>query len=62
MGVAASAEWVPPELDQAIDEIVSAVRDGDEVRVRARLERFARRANIDAVFMLRQRLHQDLRE
>ncbi|MEU9996472.1 hypothetical protein [Streptomyces sp. NPDC050848] len=50
------------ELCQVMDAIVSAVRDGDNGRVEMLLDRFARIADAGAVFILRQRLRQDLQE
>ncbi|MFD9034454.1 hypothetical protein ACFVZW_25450 [Streptomyces sp. NPDC059567] len=52
----------PLELRQVIEAIVSAVRDGDNARVEVLLDHFARVADAGAMFTLRQRLHQDLRE
>ncbi|MFH8739194.1 hypothetical protein [Streptomyces sp. NPDC017964] len=43
-----------------MDEIVSAVRDGDDALLEALLERFAGLADARAVFILRLRFHQDL--
>lgn len=51
---------MPSELCQERDEIVSAVREGDDARVEVLLERFAASVDARAVFLLR--LHQDLRE
>ncbi|MFE9098114.1 hypothetical protein [Streptomyces sp. NPDC007264] len=52
---------VLPDMQQVIDEIVSAVRAGDDARLRVLLvERFAPEADIGAVFALRQRLYHAL--
>ncbi|WP_329583236.1 hypothetical protein [Streptomyces sp. NBC_01361] len=59
--MADSVEPIAPfELRQVMDEIVSAVRDGDDALLGSLLERFAGLADARAVFMLRLRLHQDL--
>lgn len=53
-------EQVRPELLRLIDEIVSAVGEGDDRRVSLLLvERFAPEADVSAAFILRQRLQRD---
>ncbi|MFF1594070.1 hypothetical protein ACFVY0_39160 [Streptomyces sp. NPDC058286] len=43
-----------------IEQIVSAVREGDDIGLPALLGRFAREADVGAAFALRQRLLRDL--
>ncbi|MGW0561604.1 hypothetical protein ACWDZ4_13500 [Streptomyces sp. NPDC003016] len=47
----------PPEPD---GEIVQAVRDGDDLRIRALPERLAQQADTGALLLLRTRLNEDL--
>lgn len=47
-------------VQQVIADILKAVRAGDDMRLRHLIERFSRIADLDALFLLRQSLRQDL--
>ncbi|MET9513205.1 hypothetical protein ABZX62_33005 [Streptomyces flavidovirens] len=54
-------EEVPSaDVPGLICEIVRAVRDGDDPRIRVLLERLAQRAGTEALLLLRTRLNEDL--
>ncbi|MGW0565648.1 hypothetical protein ACWDZ4_34970 [Streptomyces sp. NPDC003016] len=55
-----NAEEELPDVPALISEIVQAVRDGDDPRIRALLERLAQRADTEALLLLRTRLNEDL--
>lgn len=50
----------PTALRQVIEQIVTAVREGDDARICVLLERFAGEADLSALLMLRRQLYQDL--
>ncbi|WP_344494503.1 hypothetical protein [Streptomyces enissocaesilis] len=50
----------PTDVPALINEIVQAVRDGDDPRIRTLLERLAQRADTEALLLLRARLDEDL--
>ncbi|MCX4648165.1 MULTISPECIES: hypothetical protein [unclassified Streptomyces] len=52
---------VPAAVREMISGIVTAVRDGDDARIKALLERLSKVADLAALFLLRSCLNEDLR-
>ncbi|MEU0787797.1 hypothetical protein ABZ341_40485 [Streptomyces sp. NPDC006173] len=50
----------PAQLRQMIQQIVAAVREGDDARIHILLQDFAREADFSAVLALRRQLYRDL--
>ncbi|MFD5724415.1 hypothetical protein [Streptomyces sp. NPDC127036] len=50
----------PAELRQMIQQIVAAVREGDDARIHLLLQHFAREADVTAALALRRQLYRDL--
>ncbi|WP_141662975.1 hypothetical protein [Streptomyces sp. Wb2n-11] len=57
----AEEEGLPPtDVPTLIGEIVQAVRNCDDLRIRALLEQLAQQADTEALLLLRTRLNEDL--